>query len=53
MAQRTGDAQRARDLVGAGAWQEAYELFGGLHPSRLGPEDLDALADAAWWAWSR
>jgi ATP/maltotriose-dependent transcriptional regulator MalT len=49
MAQRIGDAQRARDLVGAGAWQEAYELFDGLDPSRLGPEDLDALADAAWW----
>jgi ATP/maltotriose-dependent transcriptional regulator MalT len=49
MAQRIGGAQRARDLVGAGAWQEAYDLFGGLDPSRLGPEDLDALADAAWW----
>jgi hypothetical protein len=49
MAQRTVGVERARDAAGAGAWQEAYELFAGLDRAGLGPGDLDALADAAWW----
>jgi ATP/maltotriose-dependent transcriptional regulator MalT len=49
MAQRTVGVDRARAAAGAGAWQEAYELFAGLDRAGLGPWDLDALADAAWW----
>jgi hypothetical protein len=49
MAQRTAGAERARDAADAGAWQQAYELFARLDRAGLGPEDLDALADAAWW----
>jgi len=32
-----------------GAWQEAYQRYARLDRAELGPEDLDALADAAWW----
>jgi DNA-binding NarL/FixJ family response regulator len=32
-----------------GAWQEAYQRYARRDRDRLGPEDLDALADAAWW----
>jgi tetratricopeptide (TPR) repeat protein len=49
MGQRTAGAERARDAARAGAWQQAYELFARLDRAGLGPEDLDALADAAWW----
>jgi class 3 adenylate cyclase len=37
-----------RDAAARGAWREAYDL---LHPvaSELGPDDLERLAEAAWW----
>ncbi|MGP3980818.1 LuxR C-terminal-related transcriptional regulator [Streptomyces sp. KR80] len=41
--------RQARDAVAREAWSEAYELLCGLDPALLGPDDLDALADAAWW----
>ena len=41
--------QRARDALARGAWAEAYE---GLHEadrSSMTANDLEGLADAAWW----
>lgn len=31
------------------AWQEAYESLGGLDRAAMSPDDLDALAEAAFW----
>ncbi|MCP3818921.1 helix-turn-helix transcriptional regulator [Streptomyces sp. A3M-1-3] len=41
--------ERARGAVAQGAWNEAYALLRGLPVADLAPEDLEALADAAWW----
>ncbi|MFF9017506.1 LuxR C-terminal-related transcriptional regulator [Streptomyces sp. NPDC014870] len=44
--------ERARDAAARDAWAEAYVLLreSDRHPSAaLAPEDLDLLADAAWW----
>ena len=49
MAERTADLDRARAAVGRGAWPEAYAAYRALDPSSLAPEDLEGLADAAWW----
>ncbi|MFB7370544.1 LuxR C-terminal-related transcriptional regulator [Streptomyces sp. NPDC056222] len=45
--------ERARDAAARESWAEAYVLLreADRHPSvALGPDDLDLLADAAWWA---
>ncbi|MFD9032172.1 response regulator transcription factor [Streptomyces sp. NPDC059567] len=45
--------ERARDAAARESWAEVYVLLreADLHPSvALGPDDLDLLADAAWWA---
>ncbi|MFF8279220.1 LuxR C-terminal-related transcriptional regulator [Streptomyces lateritius] len=45
--------ERARDAAARESWAEAYTLLyeADRHPSAaLGPDDLDLLADAAWWA---
>ncbi|MFD7321226.1 LuxR C-terminal-related transcriptional regulator [Streptomyces sp. NPDC059875] len=45
--------ERARDAAARESWAEAYALLreADRHPSvALGPEDLDLLADASWWA---
>jgi hypothetical protein len=44
-----GSLEQAREAVAHEAWREAYTLLGALAPARLTPDDLDALADAAWW----
>jgi DNA-binding CsgD family transcriptional regulator len=49
VAERTADLDRARAAVGRGAWPEAYAAYRALDPSSLAPEDLEGLADAAWW----
>jgi DNA-binding CsgD family transcriptional regulator len=49
VAERTADIDRARDAVGREAWAEAYGGLRSLDPSRLTPQDLEGLADAAWW----
>lgn len=49
MAEGVGAAERAREAVLEGSWDEAYEQYRGLDRSSLTPDDLDALADAAWW----
>ncbi|MGW7430374.1 LuxR family transcriptional regulator [Streptomyces sp. NPDC054861] len=44
--------ERARGAGARESWAEAYALLreADLHPSAaLGPNDLDVLADAAWW----
>jgi DNA-binding CsgD family transcriptional regulator len=49
VAERITDIDRARDAVGREAWAQAYAGFRTVDPSRLTPEDLEGLADAAWW----
>ena len=49
MAERIADIDRVRDAVGREAWAEAYDGLRALDPSRLTPQDLEGLADAAWW----
>lgn len=41
----------ARNAVAAQEWDRGFELFREADASgRLGPEDLEAMAEAAWWA---
>ena len=41
----------AREAVAAQEWERGFELFTEADASgRLGPEDLEAMAEAAWWA---
>jgi DNA-binding CsgD family transcriptional regulator len=47
--ERTADIERARDAVQRESWAEAYGELAAADPSDLTPEDLEALADAAWW----
>ena len=49
MAERTADIERGRDAVARESWAEAYEELAAADPSELSPQDLEALADAAWW----
>ncbi len=49
MAERIADIDRARGAIGREAWAEAYEGFRTFDPSRLTPQDLESLANAAWW----
>ena len=44
-----GPLEQARAAAQRGAWHDAHQRFAGLDPSRLGPDDLEAMADAAWW----
>jgi class 3 adenylate cyclase len=40
----------AREALGRHAWREAFDLLSEADRSRpLGPEDLEVLAEAAWW----
>jgi hypothetical protein len=49
VAERTAGIERARDAVQQEAWAEAYGELSTTDPSDLTPQDLEALADAAWW----
>jgi len=48
----TSDAvASARDALDRHAWNEAFDLFQRADADAdLGPEDLEALAEAAWWS---
>jgi class 3 adenylate cyclase len=42
--------QAGRDAIARHAWREAYEIFSAADAEEpLGPEDLESLAQAAWW----
>jgi ATP/maltotriose-dependent transcriptional regulator MalT len=49
VAGRIADIDRARAAVERKAWSEAFELLDDLRAVGLAPEDLERLADAAWW----
>ena len=49
MAERNMGIERGRDAVHREAWAEAYGELSAADPSDLRPQDLEALADAAWW----
>jgi len=46
----TETLERARRALEAHAWQQAYEGFGALDEQGLSGEDLERLAQAAWWS---
>jgi DNA-binding CsgD family transcriptional regulator len=39
----------ARDAAARQEWADAYTAYFEADPTDLGPEDLEAFADAAWW----
>jgi ATP/maltotriose-dependent transcriptional regulator MalT len=41
--------EQARDAARRGDWEAAYERFRAVEMAALGPADLEAAADAAWW----
>ncbi|MFF3397540.1 hypothetical protein ACFYW6_03360 [Streptomyces sp. NPDC002659] len=41
--------EKAMDAVAREAWADAYAALRELDHDRMGPDDLAALADAAWW----
>jgi len=49
VAERTAGIGRARDAVKGEAWADAYAELADADPSDLTGQDLEALADAAWW----
>jgi hypothetical protein len=49
VAEREADTEHAKDAMRRQSWAEAYEELRALDPSALAAEDLEALADAAWW----
>jgi class 3 adenylate cyclase len=50
MVELTANVERARDAARRYAWAEAFELFGAEDAQEpLGPDDLVAMAEAAWW----
>lgn len=48
MAEQRSAVERARDAARRGAWPDVYDLLTGRE-DQLAGEDLEALADAAWW----
>lgn len=48
MTEATG-ADRVADIAASRAWSEVYSRLHDTDPTTLSPEDLDALAEAAWW----
>ena len=48
MERRIG-TERVRETVRTGPWLHVYEDLSGRDPVRLGPVELEALAEAAWW----
>ncbi len=50
MSQVVDDSLEAgREAAQRRAWREAYELLRSAGDDRLTPEDIESLADAAWW----
>jgi ATP/maltotriose-dependent transcriptional regulator MalT len=49
VARRITDIDRARTAVERKAWSDAFALLSDLGADGLAPEDLERLADAAWW----
>lgn len=41
--------EQGRTQAGRGGWPEVYRLLRDQDLDSLGPADLEALADAAWW----
>jgi len=45
-----GELQKGRDAVKRHAWQEAFDILNTVDQTApLCPEDLESLAEAAWW----
>jgi hypothetical protein len=44
------ELEKAREAVSRYAWREAFDLFAAADAAEpLGPDDLDHLAECAWW----
>ena len=46
----TETLERARRALEAHAWQQAYEAFLALDEQGLSSDDLERLAESAWWS---
>ena len=46
----TETLERARHALEAHAWQQAYEAFLALDEEGLSGDDLERLAESAWWS---
>ena len=46
----TETLERARHALEAHAWQQAYEAFLALDEQGLSSDDLERLAESAWWS---
>jgi len=49
VSERTADIDRARDALTRDAWVEVLDALHEVDPAQLSPQDLEGLADAAWW----
>ena len=49
MGARTDPVALGRQAAASGDWPRAFELLSAVDPSALAAEDLETLADAAWW----
>lgn len=50
MADASATLETAREAASRYAWAEAFELFGAADAAApLGPDDLDTMANCAWW----
>ena len=49
MGARTDPVALGRQAAASGDWPRAFELLSAVDPSALEAEDLETLADAAWW----
>src|SRR5262245_13315007 len=47
---RPADLERARTALHDHDWQAAYEGFASSTEDELGADDLERLAEAAWWS---
>ena len=50
VAELNATLEPAREAAGRYAWAEGFELFGSADAAEpLGPDDLDRMAECAWW----
>jgi DNA-binding CsgD family transcriptional regulator len=49
VAEHIAEIEQARAAAKQGSWRASYELLRTRDPVELGPDDLEVLADAAWW----
>ncbi len=49
MTQTDATIERGRKALARSEWSDAYDALHGADPARLSAQDLEGIADAAWW----